>query len=101
MLADYKRDRHQLASLRSTPIPSDLKQAAMSKIKAAQALNRLFPRLVSPALVRPALIVASVLIAVIAIGILQLSGAGTIEKAEAATAALRSYRAIESVTVTK
>ena len=101
MLADYKRDRHQLASLRSTPIPSDLKQAAMSKIRAAQALNRLFPRLVSPALVRPALIVASVLIAVIAIGILQMSGAGTIEKAEAATAALRSYRAIESVTVTK
>ena len=101
MLADYKRDRLQLASLRSTPIPSDLKQAAMSKIGAAQALNRLFPRLVSPALVRPALIVASVLVAVIAIGILQLSGAGTIEKAEAATAALRSYRAIESVTVTK
>lgn len=101
MLADYKRDRLQLASLRSTPIPSDLKQAAMSKIRAAQALNRLFPRLVSPALVRPALIVASVLVAVIAIGILQLSGAGTIEKSEAATAALRSYRAIESVTVTK
>ena len=44
MLADYKRDRLQLASLRSTPIPSDLKQAAMSKIRAAQALNRLFPR---------------------------------------------------------
>ncbi len=101
-LADYDRDRYQLAALRSIPVPSDLKRATMSRIEATQGgLNRLFPGRVPPTLVRPALVIASTLVAVIAIGILQLSGAGPIEKAEAATAALQSYRAVESITVTK
>ena len=103
-LADHTWERYQLTSLRSTPVPSDLKQATMSKIEASQKFTRLFPAPVPPALVRPALVVASVLIVVIVIGVLQLSGAGPIgpiAEAEAATAALQSYRAVESITVTK
>ena len=103
-LADHTWERSQLMSLRSTPVPSDLKQAAMSKIEAAQTLKRLLPVSLSPALSRPALLVAGAIVVVIAALVLDLSGTGRdgpIAEAEAATAALRSYRAVESVTITK
>ena len=100
-LDEYEQDRRQLASLRSTALPSDLKQAAMSRIEANQGLNELISGRKPPAMIRAGLIVAGAVIVAMAIGILQFWGAGTIERAEAATAALQSYRAVESITVTK
>ena len=101
ILAGYERDRHQLTSLRLAPTPADLNQATMSKIRASQGLNGLMPRFASAGVFRPALLIVTVLVVALTIGILQTSGAGPIEKAEAATAALQSYRAVELVTVTK
>jgi hypothetical protein len=100
-LDEYEQDRRQLASLRSTALPSDLKQAAMSRIEANQGLNELISGRKPPAMIRAGLIVAGAVIVAMAIGILQFWGAGTIERAEAATAALQSYRAVESMTIDK
>ncbi len=94
ILADSKKTREQLLSLRTVPPLPDIKQAIMSKIKMSEAPAKLRHWL------RPALVGVPIIIALVTILSLHLSGffispASVIAKAYAATEKLESYRKIE------
>ena len=99
-LADYTAVRHQITSLRTAPVRSDIKEATMSKIRAADILKRPFQRLL-----RPALIVVPVVAILVTLLVLQPWGTSLVPRsvmaeAYAATAGLQSYRMFSSTTST-
>lgn len=99
-LADYTAVRHQLTSLRTAPVRSDIKEATMSKIRAADILKRPFQRLL-----RPALIVVPVVAILVTLLVLQPWGTSLVPRsvmaeAYAATEGLQSYRMFSFTTST-
>lgn len=98
-VADHTWERHKLTSLRAAPAPSGLKSATMTRIEVSRGFLATWR-----VLGRTAVVVATAIVVAIVFGIVHLLGtgpAGPIARAEAATAALRSYRAVESVSITK
>jgi len=99
-LADYTEVRHHLMSLRATPVRSDIKEATMSKIKAADVLKRPIQRWR-----RPAFITVPIMVILVALLVLHPWSAspgprGLIAEAHAALASLQSYRVAGSITNT-
>jgi hypothetical protein len=93
-LADYRKIREQLLSLRATPTIPDIKEATISKIKMARAPAKLRRWL------RPALVAAPIMVILMTLLSFYLSGsflstAGVIAKAYAATEKLTSYRTVD------
>jgi len=99
-LADYTEVQHHLMSLRATPVRSDIKEATMSKIKAADVLKRPIQRWR-----RPAFITVPIVVILVALLVLQPWGAflgprSVMAEAYAATESLQSYRMFSSTTAT-